>query len=236
MVYSISDAVKEILDELTFLHSSMEYDLLNFSAVGRFIRPVVSSKVGFEAGLDAVSVAVRRHMETMAHKSIRFKLLEAVKETKLILRTDLSMLVVKNWQETNFLNVLTDIVPEVDFKAGEKMYLIVRSGELVILCNSRFSSSIEGKVNLPAKLIAKENNLAVITMNLQHLDFDVPGILQFFARQFEMTGINVLDVFSTRGKITFVFAQRDAAKAYERISAAIDAAGMMPFSMQKGSK
>ena len=61
----------------------------------------------------------------------------------------------------------------------------------------------------------------------------MPGVLQFFTQQFEMTGINVLDLFSTRGKITFIFAQRDAAKAYERISSAIDAVKTMPLSATK---
>lgn len=228
MVYSVSDAVREVLGELTFLRASIDYDLLNYSAVARFILPVVSEKMG-EASLDAVAVAVRRHIQLRPANFKSPKLLESVRGCKIILRSDMCLLVIKQWPEVEFLKQIEQILPEVDFKAGEKFYVIARSNELVILCNSRFLPVIESRINSPAKLSVKVVNLSIITVDVQQMNFEVPGLLQFFAQQFEIAGINIEDVFSTRGKITFVFAQRDAAKAYERVSAAIDAVKTMPL-------
>ncbi len=233
MVYSVSDAVKEVLGELTFLRASIDYDLLNYSAVARFIQPVVSSKLGYEAGLEAVAVAVRRYIQTFNNQPRPVKFLEAVKRCKIILRSDLCLVVVKQWNDVDFLQEIRSILPDVEFRAGEKLYLIARSNELVIVCSSRFLSTIESRISPPAKLSTKLTGLSVITIDVQQVDFEVPGVLQFFSQQFEMAGINIYEVFSTRGKITYVFSQRDAAKAYERISASIDAAKAMPFSQQR---
>ncbi len=229
MVYSISDAVREVLDELTFLKPGIDYDLLNYAAVARFIQPVVSNRVKTNVGLEAVAVAVRRYIES-GRRQPKLLLLNAVRNSKIILRTDLCMLVINRWLDVNFLDAMKPVIAEVDFRAGEKLYMITRSNNLVILCNSRFLPTIESKVAPPAKLVAKDFELALITINVQAIDFEVPGILEFFAQQFEMSGVNLREVFSTRGKITFVFAQRDAAKAYERISAAIEAVKAMPLS------
>ncbi|MDP3742447.1 MAG: hypothetical protein Q8R15_03970 [Candidatus Micrarchaeota archaeon] len=232
MVYSVSDAVKEVLEELTFLHHSMDYNLLNYSAVARFIHPAVSTKLGggTKPSLEAVAVAVRRYIESSGKGKKSLKLLDVVRSCKIILRTDLCMLNVRQWLDVNFLKEMEGIIPEVDFRAGEKLYMVTRSNDLIIMCNSRFMSTIESKVNPPAKLTEKKADLALITINIQQADFDVPGVLQFFVQQFEMAGINIHDLFSTRGKITFLFAQRDAARAYERISAAIEAVKAIPFS------
>ncbi len=229
MVYSVSDAVKEVLGELTFLRASIDYDLLNYAAVARFIHPVVSSKLGEQASLEAVAVAVRRCIEATRGKPGPMKLLEAVRGCKIILRSDLCMLTVRQWLDVNFLEDIKSILPEVDFRAGEKLYLIARSNDLIILCNSRFLPTIESKVRPPARLVSKDLNLAIVTINVRHANFDVPGILQFFTQQFEIAGINILDAFSTRGKMTFIFAQRDAARAYERLNAAIEAVKVMPL-------
>jgi len=230
VVYSISDAVKESLDELTFLRSAITHDLLNYSALARFIQPAISAKLGYDAGIDAIAVAVRRYIQTYESKQKSGKLLEAVKNAKIILRSDLCLLVVRQWHDVDFLTELKAVLPEVDFRAGEKMYMLIRSNDLVIVCNSRFAPIIESKIRSPAKLVTKLRDLSVITINSQAVNFEVPGILQFFSQQFELGGINVEEVFSTRGKITFVFAQRDAAKAYERISTALEAVKTMPLS------
>ena len=141
MVYSISDAVKEALSELTFLRSAVSHDLLNYSAVARFIQPVVQSKLGYDAGIDAIAVAVRRYIQTTEPNQKPAKLLDAVKNAKIILRSDLCMLVVRQWNDIDFLEELKTILPDVDFRAGEKFYLLTRSNDAVIVCNSRFLPS-----------------------------------------------------------------------------------------------
>ena len=47
--------------------------------------------------------------------------------------------------------------------------------------------------------------------------YDVPGILDFYTEKFDQAGVNLLEVFSTRGKISFLIRQKDAAKAYENM-------------------
>ncbi len=228
MVYSISDAVREVLGEMTFLAAGIDYDLLNYSAVARFIEPVVSARVGEKAGLEAISVAVRRHVNDVRAKPQQPKLLDAVKGAKIILRTDMCMVMIKQWRNVDFLEKIKTLLPQVDFSAGEKFYMLSRSTELFIVCNSRFLPVIEADVLQPARITVKELDLAVITINVQHMNFDIPGILQFFTQQFEMAGVNIIDVFSTRGKISFIFRQKDAARAYERVSASIEAVKTMP--------
>ena len=230
MVYSVSDAVRELLGELTFLRAAVDYDLLNYSAVARFLQPVISSKIGGEASEEAIAIAVRRYVEASKGAQLKqSRLLDAVRGAKITLRTDMCMLEVAQWQESNFLDKMRSIFSEVDFKAGEKFYVITRSTTLFLICNSRFLPVIESSILLPARISWKEQNLSIITINVQFTNFDIPGILQFFTQQFEMAGINIIDVFTTRGKMSFIFHQKDAARAYERVSAAIEAIKSMPL-------
>ncbi len=230
MVYSISDAVKDVLGELTFLRAAIEYDLLNYSAVARFILPLVNKKMGKTAvSQEAVSIAVRRYVASSGSEPSP-RLLQVVRNCKIILRTDLSSLIVRQWMDIDFIAELRDVLKTVDFRAGEKFYVIARSNDLFIICSSRFLPEIESKVRPPARIATKASNLSLLTINVQSTNFEIPGVVQFFVKQFELAGINLHDVFSTRGKITFLFHQRDAARAYERISSAVEATKAMPFS------
>lgn len=228
MVYSISDAVKEVLEELTFLRAAVDYDLLNYSAVARFLQPVISSKVSGEVSIEAIAIAVRRYVESARSQLKQSKLLDTVRGAKIILRTDMCMLELRQWQDSNFFDKLREIFREVDFKAGEKFYLLTRSATAFVICNSRFLPVIEAAALPPVRVSWKEQNLSTITINVQQANFDIPGLLEFFTQQFEMSGINIIDVFTTRGKMSFIFHQKDAARAYERVSAALEAVKAMP--------
>ncbi len=216
MVYSVSDAVKDVLYELTFLRPAIEKDLLNYSALARFIQPSVSARLGVTPSIDAIIVAIRRNCEQIKNASPA-NAFDAVKSAKVTLRTDMTMFLINDWANSDVLDVIRQTLFKVDFKAGEKFYIFARSSEIVIICNSRLAPTLNSTIPSPAKIKFTENNLSIITVDMRAVAYDVPGILDFYTEKFDQAGVNLLEVFSTRGKISFLIRQKDAAKAYENM-------------------
>lgn len=216
MVYSVSDAVRDVLAELTFLRIAIEKDLLNFSAVARFILPSVASKLGVTPSLDAITAAIRRNCEVLKNQS-KASNFEALKSSKLILRTDMTMFLVTDWVDHGVMDEICPLFFKVDFKAGEKFYVLTRSNELMLICSSKMAKELINSQNLQERIKFTEKNLSIVTINTRAEAYDVPGILDFYTEKFQQVGVNILETFSTRGKISFLIRQKDAAAAYENI-------------------
>src|SRR3989338_8895398 len=130
MVYSISDAVKDVISELTFLRVAIEKDLVNYSALARFIQPAVTEKLGVEPSIDAIIVAIRRNCEVIKTQK-SFSVVDAISSSKVILRTDMATMIIGDWINSGALDKIRQVMFSVDFKAGEKFYVIGRTDEVM---------------------------------------------------------------------------------------------------------
>ena len=222
MVYSVSDAVKDVISELTFLRVAIEKDLINYSALARYIQPVVSEKLGVTPSIDAIIVAIRRNCDAIKSQK-NVSVVDVIGTSKVILRTDMAMVSLSNWIDSKVMDKLRQIMFSVDFKAGEKFYILGRTDDIMIICNSRLVPEVTTNLPEPSKVLLTHLNLSIITIKLKTGAFDVPGILDFYTDQFKQAGVNIVEIFSSRGKISFLMQQKDAAKVYENIVRGIEA-------------
>lgn len=224
MGYSIADAVTEILSEMNVLHPAFRYNVVNYSALARLLKPIVDTKVGSSAGLDAIVMGIRRYAEGMTFAEKQQDIIEIIKECTMTLRTDMASASVKYWRTPEFLSGLYELDRNVvDWHAGEKIYMTRRSYEMTLVFSSKFMPQIVELVKTAptTELMEKREGLALISVSLPPMAFNVPGVFSFFTDKFTQANINVLTVFSTYRMMSFLFNGKDAPKAYERISSAI---------------
>lgn len=217
MKKSISAAVYEILGELHFLRMPFKYDLVNFSALARFIREDVEKRCGKEVADEAIIMAIRRQYSDVSREELA-SIAPVISSCKLVLRADFFILHLKPRPE--MYSALLDLEKKVDWALGEKMYLLFRSDEITIIGTSKFLSQVMALVT-DADVQEFHNDVALLTAYLKPEGVNAAGIFSFFADQFSAHGIPVLGCFHTRTILSFAMRESDSAMAYEKLSRAI---------------
>ncbi|MEM4254764.1 MAG: hypothetical protein QXR53_00345 [Candidatus Norongarragalinales archaeon] len=228
MDYSVSDAVSEVLSEMHFLRFSLQEDLLNYSALARFLQPFVEAKVGGEAGQDAIVLAVKKYRESLPKDA--FHVFKILAQTKIFLRTGMSLI---HFSRTYALHKkLIDFQHNIDWASGEKMYLLQRSEEISVVALSKYERDLLalGK----GQVLKDYSNLALVTVHLPKEQFDSFGVLEYLARQFSDLGVSIKEVFSSHDKVSFLFEGSKASQVYEKLSNAVKASREFVAEKAKG--
>lgn len=224
MGYTISDAVSEVLGEMQFLRVAFQHDVVNYSALARLIKPLVEEKLGAAAGVDAIIMGIRRYATTATREKEPQDIMLQIKDCTLTVRTDMAAVYFRHWRTKQFVNKLTALqMEDVDWNAGEKIYTIDRSGEILLLANAKFLVKLLeiGSASPGTKLLDKRTGLAVLTVSYPPEALDTPGVFAFMAQRLASAGVNMLSVFTTYRKISFLIDERDVGKAYDHLSKAI---------------
>ncbi|MFH0835146.1 MAG: hypothetical protein V1881_02290 [Candidatus Micrarchaeota archaeon] len=223
MAPSVSDTVFEILSEMYVLRYGFRHDLINYSALARFIQPMVAERLKEEVGLDAVIMAIRRYVQSGVFNS-DYKSLHAVMVgCTLNVRADMCYITYRRSDET--YRSLLEVERSVNWIGGEKMYIIQRSDEISVIAMSRFLKKLKDVVKGEEGKIRDVNeNLALLTITRSEKNVYTPGVLEFLCGQLAGIGVNIITIFSSFGYISFLIDGNDAAAAYERLQSAISSA------------
>ena len=220
MSLNVFEAVGEIVAGLHSIDFALEHDLVNLSALARFIQPMVADKVGFDVGQDAIVIALRKVASEQSFPGSA--VFDFLKGGKLVLRTGLSALYFRRSEE--LYRKLIDFQQNIDWSAGEKMYILQRSEELSVVVISRHADEVVS-FSSPVELLARRDNLAMLTVSPSTGGLEAFGVVEFLARQFTDCGVSIVEVFSSLTKISFIFPEEKASEVYERVSNAIETSG-----------
>ena len=218
--YNISDAVSEILDEMQSIHIALRNDLINFSALARFIKPKVKEFVGNkDVSDDAIIMAARRYAKSYLDDRQARNLMDAVCTCNILTREGMVNVNYTRSEET--VRKLAELQnKKVKWDIGEKMYVIERSEEISVIASKRFLNELL-KIAPKKEIIETIEDLTLFSVKYAHKVLETPGVFTFFLDQFGSANVNILGVFSTHSIISFVIKEREAARIYERLNKAI---------------
>lgn len=221
MLKSIADAVEETLEGAYFLNTAFRQDIINYSALARVIKHIIDKETGSDAGLDAITIAVKRYAEDLRKTRPPQDLVALLKDCSLVMRTDMVGFHVKNWRtKPALLKELQEIIYNVvDWNAGEKCYVLHRTDEMYVLASSKFHDRISKAIG--ENLLLENKRLAILTLIFPPVGLEVPGVFAFFATQLAQANINVRMHFTTYKKLSFIIDEEDAGRAYSVLSSAI---------------
>ncbi|MEK6924101.1 MAG: hypothetical protein AABW54_02595 [Candidatus Micrarchaeota archaeon] len=213
----ISDAVNRILDEMGFLRLALHNDLINYSALARFIMPLVTQKTGRkEAGMDAVIMAVRRYVRGIKAQERNASLLSLLGDSKIVLRTGMSLLHLRRASDLYWRLVEVE-KSKVNWHLGDKMNIIQRSEEIAVIASQKLLPYIYESTGR-SDILAEWHNLALITIEYPPEANSTPGTLSFITGQLESINVNIVAIYNTMTKLSLVVSEQDASKSYERLS------------------
>ncbi|PIT85781.1 hypothetical protein COU36_01290 [Candidatus Micrarchaeota archaeon CG10_big_fil_rev_8_21_14_0_10_59_7] len=223
MAPSVSDTVFEILSEMYVLRYGFRHDLINYSALARFIQPMVAERMKEEAGLDSIIMAIRRYAQSGVFNSDYKSINAALVGCKLNVRTDMCYITYHRSDE--IYRALLGVEHSVDWIGGEKMYIIQRSDEITVVAMSRFLQKLKDIAKGNGRRIKDvAEDLALITITRSQKNVYTPGVLELLCGQLAGNGVNILSIFASFGYISFLMDSKDAAAAYDKLNSTIIAA------------
>ncbi|MBI5177460.1 hypothetical protein HY995_05245 [Candidatus Micrarchaeota archaeon] len=218
---NVSDAASVVLDEMGYLRIAMRNDLVNYSALARFIKPMVEEKMGWkEAGDDALIMAVRRYCISQKERRPPENFLKVLGNSKLVLRTGMAVLHFR--RASDLYKRLVEIERnKVNWHQGDKMYILQRSEEIMVIASHKLLPTLKS-VGHSTDIMAEYGDTALITIEWSSESLRTPGIVAFITSQIEAINVNLLGIFNTISKMSLLVDEADASKAYDKLSKTVE--------------
>ncbi|HIH19914.1 TPA: hypothetical protein HA244_01460 [Candidatus Micrarchaeota archaeon] len=231
--YSVQEAVSETIDEMHFLHLPLQEDLINYSALARFIKPAVERKTGEEVGLEAIIMTLRKKSAEFGSKR-RLDVFEAFKNAQVFLTTGMSLVRIAKTPETR--KKLLEFQEKAYAMPGEQMFFIQQNEEISAIAPSKRIGELLSELG-GQHVLSKSPKLALVTLIFSEKHLDAVGCIEQVGRQFADLNVSIAEIFSSHAKISAAFDETQAARVYEKFSKAIASSGeiaeMQPIVQEK---
>lgn len=197
------------------LHYALRNDLVNFSALARYLKPYVQERLGKKAvSDDAVIMAAKRFSKTAFDAQKSAEVEEALARSALLVRQ--RMINIFYVRSSKLYQKLADFAAKnVRWEMGEKLYIIQRTEEISVIGSHKFLPELL-RLAPEKQIIAFEEHLTLLTV-VHDLDtLHIPGVFLHLLQKLE--GLNIVGIFSTYHMLSMLFTEEEAPKAYERLN------------------
>jgi len=218
--YNVSDAVLEVVSGMYFLRMPMQEELINYSALARFIKPMVEKRVGGEVGVEAITMALRK--ASAAPHANPMGVFLAFKDAKVVLRTGLVLMRFSRSEELN--KKLIEFQKKTDWSRGEQFWLIQQSDEISAIVPAKYGKDLE-ELAAQGQCLSKYSHAALVMLLFPEKYLDTVGVIEFIGRQFADVGAGIIEIFSSHAKIGLLIDEKQAPAVYEKLSKAIKTSG-----------
>ena len=209
---TIKNHIDEILKKEPFILENIKNGLINISALAREIEPELSKKVGKKLNVNAIIMSIKR-MEIEEIKKSRPLKKQLKKIGDLTVK---SRLIDYSFQNT----------PEFE-KMSSKFSLkqLTNTNGFHTLCKGVHETTVIISENLKnifekslgdIRYLARQEDLASITIQLPKLNTEVSGLYHYLLGIITWRGISIIEVISTTHELTIILKE-------EHVSAALEA-------------
>jgi len=217
--FRLSEAVKQAIDAYPFLKTPMELGLINYSALARKIKPHLEKQLGQSLSVEAIAMALHRHVEPATPAGLSGPS-DIIAACKVHLLPDIAA--VHYAYSRKLQERIHQAKGDIENRGGN-VYVVERAVEISVITQSQFMDQII-KAAEKAKALARHPDLASVTVQYPPEALDKPGVFSYFIDALHQSGVNIVGVFSSYSKMSFVVAEADAHRAYDRLVRAINAA------------
>ncbi|MBI2445329.1 hypothetical protein HYV43_02980 [Candidatus Micrarchaeota archaeon] len=215
----LSEAVKQSIDAYPFLRTPMDLGLVNYSALARKIKPHLEKKLGQALSVESIAMALHRHVEPSDGQHF-VSPLSTIAACKVQLMPDISA--VHYAYSRKLQERIHQAKGDIENRGGN-VYVVERAVEISAITQSQFMDQII-KAADKAKPLARHLNLSLLTLQYPPEVLEKPGVFNYFLEALYQADVNIIGVFSSYSKMSFVIAESDAPRAYDRLARAIAAA------------
>lgn len=210
---TIAKRVEELVERWPMLKQGLELDLLNTSAVARYIKPEVEKEVGEKVSEAAILMALRRYEAKERDTQI--------KQPKdylgdISVRSDLI--------DLTYLNspTLPRKLARIAHELAPQHYFTTSRGLLQtsVIVHEDHTSTVSDML-ATEHLEARSEDLTAITLHLKKGHDNISGILAYPLQLLAWRGITVVEVVSTYDELNIILYDKDVEKAFSTLKNAI---------------
>ena len=209
-MYSISQAVENILQSRPYISELLEQNLINITQLARQIEPEVEDMCMKEVSTEAIAMAIRR----LPRLSISPKLKSLFeKSPDILVRSHLGEITVKKQDNLHKVHKLLD-----EFAASKGQFLTITQGifEDTIIVGKDYLPQI--KLMFAAEnIVAEFSDLAAITIRLHPSNVETPGVYYYILKSLLLENINIVEVVSTYLECTILVKEEDTGATFGAI-------------------
>lgn len=206
-MYSISQAVEEIVRARPYLSELLENELLNINSLARSIKPQVEELTMKRVTKEAVSMAVRR-LPKITHS----KELERIFHTSpdIVVRSNLCEISITKKSNPESDKKLANIPPHL-----RDYFFTITHGlfEETIILNAQYQEELLEWLKTE-HIVATITNLVALTLRLDPTNVETPGVYYQILKALFIEHINVVEIVSAFTEVTFLVREQDAGRAF----------------------
>lgn len=211
-MYSISEAVSEIISEDVQASEALAKGYLNFSAYARLIKPEIESRTYKSVKLATIVVALSRLDKA------KFELIPDVAVESISLHMNLSDITVEKTKQT--LELLRMFMEREGAGLEKNFFTSTRSQtELTIVADSELVAKLARQFNRKQIPLFVEN-VAGVTVKFDAHFLEVPNFIFALVNRLAAGKINLVELVSTATEVTFFVDNKDASEVISRLSTA----------------
>ncbi|MCI5064854.1 hypothetical protein MRY87_03915 [bacterium] len=206
----VSDTVRGIVEESTFLRFGFQYHLLNLTQLAKFIQPLVEARVKKEVSSSAIVMSLSRLGKEFSSKelgAVRFFHIHNI-----IIHTQLHVVtLLKNPENHREVHLLYQKVQ----KKGGLISVTEGLTEITLTFEAKYEKL--AKEVLSAKPKRWEEEVGSLTVKFDDRYGEEPGFLYAVLRQIALQSINIVEVSSTATEFILYLQERDIQLAFDTL-------------------
>ncbi|MFA6422460.1 MAG: hypothetical protein WCV92_03620 [Candidatus Buchananbacteria bacterium] len=206
---TISQIIREIINQSPFLEEAIREDIVNTSKVARKIRKKAEERLMVPISEASILMALRRMPQSNAVKNKRETL---VKVSDIVVRSGLIEYIFNNSQ--NLTTTYQQIFKKIVSINIDSYFNIIRGNyETLVIINNKLEDYIDDLLK-NQKTIRKIRRLSSITIRLPEAKITSTGIYYPFLQKIAWEGISIVEIFSVAHELTFIFEEKDIDRAF----------------------
>ncbi len=211
---TVTQHVQQILEQWPLLRTGLALDLLNTSAVARYLKPEIESRTGERISNAAILMAIRRYRQRLESKDIKRP------------EDFLGDLGIKtNLHDLTYANSAT--LPAKLAKIAEKFaannYLSISRGLFQTSLIVHDDTIAEIRSRLEGETLEKSvDSLSALTMQIKRGYGQLPGILAHPLQLLAWRGIPIVELISTYDELHIILYHKDIENAFTALNQSLN--------------
>ncbi len=205
---NIREFVWKAIDMDISLKKDISRGVINIRALAKYIIDTYKLKVS----IDSVISAIRRYNIMPENKTNVGVVYELLKKAEMRTLTKMSVISLKKNEETTLK--LGQILPKIDFEAGETLRILEGAKQFRIMINqSSYEKMIEifGKRNI----LACNKKIGMIEMVYPEILKKTPGVFSVISTELAQNDISIIDALICGNEHIVVVSENNLLKAFE---------------------
>lgn len=217
---TIPQKVEEIVNRSPYLREGMSNDLINYSALARYIKPQIEHELFRDVTEAAIVMALQRHGRQMKrHKAAN----PGYYLRNLTLRTSLFEVTVAN--SSSLMSRLSPLMNS--FQHDRSLLFVYTQGlhETSIIASNSLEGDIKDALNKET-ITSQIDGLTAISLQRMHDHLNAIGVLMYPLRILAWQGISVVEIVTTLNELMIIIEDKDIDRAVVSVRQALHSASL----------